>query len=185
MNSYPRRKHPRLKYYDYSQNGCYFVTVCTKDRKCLLSKISVGRDALIPPQLSLTYIGAAVNKYIENINSVYENVCVEAYVIMPNHIHLLLTFCDSGAEDGGLRASRPTENIGASLKTDIKYRPTLHTVIRSLKRMVTRELGHSIWQSSYYDTVVRTEAMYLDIYKYIEENPCNWENDKLYIHENR
>ena len=61
----PKRKHPRLKSFDYSSSGYYFVTVCVKDRKPLLSKVIVGRDAFIPPKIELSDIGKFVNKNIE------------------------------------------------------------------------------------------------------------------------
>ncbi len=156
-----KRKHPRLKEFDYSTNGCYFATICVKDRKNLLGNIEVGRDALIPPCIELTNIGNIVDKYIKNINCTYDDVWVDTYVIMPNHIHLLIVMQDNY---GGMRASRPT----------------LHTIIRSLKTMVTREIGYSIWQNSYYDHIIRNKNSYLEITKYIEENPLKWRNDELF-----
>ena len=154
----PKRKHPRLKNYDYSQNGCYFVTVCVKDKKCVLGRINAGRDAHIPPQTVLSPAGKIAEKYILNIEKVYQNILIENYVIMPNHIHLLLLFDSSFDGDGGMRASRPT----------------LHTVVRSFKTMVTKELGYSIWQNSYYDRIIDNENGYLEAWRYIDENPVNW-----------
>ena len=154
----PKRKHPRLKGYDYSQNGCYFVTVCVKDKKHLLGKVSVGRDAPIPPQVLLSETGRVVDKYIRNIDCVYENVTVENYVIMPNHVHLLILFYEEPCDNGGMMASRPT----------------LHTVVRSLKTMVTKEIGYSIWQDSFYDRVIDSVRSYEEVWNYIEENPYKW-----------
>ncbi len=150
------RTHPRLKEYDYSQNGCYFVTICVKNKAHLLGDISVGRLALKPPAVALSEYGKVTAKYVERINQVYEGVCVDHYVIMPNHVHLLLRF--HSGDSGGLKASRPT----------------LFTVVRSLKRMVGREIGCSIWQDSYYEHVVRNEEDYLAIWQYIENNPIKW-----------
>ncbi len=154
----PKRKHPRLKGYDYSQNGCYFVTVCVKNKENLFGRVNVGRDAFIPPTVELSEIGKVAEKYINNINFVYNNVSVENYVIMPNHIHFLLLFYDEANTNGGMRASRPT----------------LFTVIRSFKTMITKEIGYSIWQSSYYDRVIENENGYLDAWRYIDENPIKW-----------
>ncbi len=154
----PKRKHPRLKEYDYSKNGCYFVTICVKNKKQLLGRINVGRDAFIPPIIELSDIGKVADKYIQNINSVYCNVSVENYVIMPNHIHILFLLYDDLSPDGGMKASRPT----------------LFTVIRSFKTMVTKEIGFSIWQSSYYDRIIESENGYLEAWRYIEENPLKW-----------
>ncbi len=83
-NGLQKRKHPRLKEYDYSQKGLYFITVCTKEHKCILAKI-VGRGALTPPKTKLMYIGKILDKYINSVNSAYGNVKVLNYVIMPNH----------------------------------------------------------------------------------------------------
>lgn len=155
------RKHPRLKEYDYGQNGVYFVTICVRNREPLLSTVSVGRDAHIPPSLTLLRHGVITDKYIRRINAVYPTVSVDNYVIMPNHVHLLIRICD---QSGGMRASRPT----------------LHTVVRSLKTMVTKESGQAIWQDSYYDHVVRSERDYQEIWRYIDENPVKWEMDSLF-----
>lgn len=160
----PKRKHPRLKNYDYSQNGCYFVTVCVKDRKNLLGTIPVGRDAHIPPSVFPSNIGVIVDKYIKNIPSVYTGIIVDSYVIMPNHVHLLITIETADQGGGGMWASRPT----------------LHTVVRSFKTMVTKQIGHSIWQGSYYDRIIRDEKAYWEAWQYIDENPLKWQEDELY-----
>ena len=182
MSAFPQRKHVRLKNYDYSQNGVYFVTICTKDRKPLLSTIPVGRGALTPPQdalptttpvgrgaltppeIHLSRIGEISERYILNMSTAYACVHVDHYVIMPNHIHLLLRIDSAPASSGGMRASRPT----------------LQTIVRSFKTMVTRQIGTSVWQDSFYEHIVRSEASYLEIWKYIDENPIKWQEDKYY-----
>lgn len=153
----PKRKRNRLKGYDYSQNGCVLVTICVKDRRHLLSTVRVGRDALIPPSIELSSIGKVADKYIRNIDSAYENVSVENYVIMPNHIHILLLF-SSQSDVGGMRASRPT----------------LFTVVRSFKTMVAKTIGFSIWQDSYNDRIIGSENGYLNAWQYIDDNPQKW-----------
>ena len=160
----PQRKHVRLKNYDYSQNGAYFVTICTKERKPLLSSIPVGRGALTPPEIHLSQIGEISERYILSMSTAYACVHVDHYVIMPNHIHLLLRIDSAPASNGGMRASRPT----------------LQTIVRSFKTLVTRQLGTSIWQDSFYEHIVRSEASYLEIWKYIDENPIKWQEDKYY-----
>ena len=119
-NILPKRKSPRLKGYDYSTPGAYFITICVKDRKQLLSEI-VGDDAHIVPQNHLSEIGLICDKYINNINVKYENIIVDKYIIMPNHIHMIVFLC------GTMRASSPTKNI--------------ETIVRSVKTMVTKEIG--------------------------------------------
>lgn len=160
----PKRKHPRLKEYDYSQNGYYFVTICVKNKELLLGLINGGQDAHIPPTVKLTQIGEVADKYIQNINNVYDHITVDKYVIMPNHIHMILVINESPGDNSGMRASRPT----------------LHTIIRSFKTMVTKQIGNSIWQNSYYDRIIRNENAYREVWEYIEENPLKWKEDELY-----
>ena len=155
----PKRKPTRLKGYDYSTPGAYFITICVKDRKQLLSKI-VEDDAFIVSQNNLSEIGLICDRYINNINIKYENVTVDKYVIMPNHIHLIIFL------HGTMRASSPTKNI--------------ETIIRSFKTMVTKEIGNSIWQRSYNDHIIRGEKDYRKIWEYIDTNPIKWELDCFY-----
>ena len=158
----PARKHPRLKKYDYSQNGMYFLTVCTKDRKRILSEITVGPDALIGPQVTLTDIGKTVDKHIRNIPMACPHITVEHVVIMPNHVHLLLRVETQGG--GPMRASGPT--VGA--------------VIRAIKGLTTRELGYSIWQTKFHDHIIRDDNDFLNHWSYIDSNPAHWAEDEYY-----
>ncbi len=128
------------------------MTVCVKDRRPILSTI-VGGDALIAPQIRLTEIGKITEKHIQKINSVYTDVTVEKYIIMPDHIHLLL-FID-GFGDGTMKASSPTN---------------LSTVIRSLKTFVTRDVGKSIWQLSFYDEIIKNETHFQRAWEYTQYN---------------
>ncbi len=156
----PQRKPTRLNGYDYSTPGAYFITICVKDKKQLLSKIVVGDDAHIVPQNNLSKMGMICDKYINNINTKYENVTVDKYVIMPNHIHLIIFI------HGTMRASSPTKNI--------------ENIIRSFKIMATKEIGHSIWQRSYHDHIIRGEKDYLKIWEYIDTNVIKWKKDCFY-----
>ena len=156
----PTRKPTRLKGYDYSTPGAYFITICIKDRKELLSEIIVGDDALIVPQNKLSQIGLICEKYINNIDIKYENVTVDKYVIMPNHIHLIIFLY------GTMKASSPTENI--------------ENIIRSFKTLVTKEIGIPIWQRSYHDHIIRGEKDYQKIWEYVDSNVLRWEKDCFY-----
>ena len=110
----------------------------------------VGRGALTPPLINLTPIGRVVEKHILRTGDIYPSVTIDKYVIMP---------------DGGVRAPRPT------------YLPS---VVRSIKAMVTREVGHSVWQASFYDHIIRSRPDYLRIWQYIDENPARWAEDEYY-----
>ena len=141
------RKNLRLKNYDYSENGSYFVTICTKNMQCVMSSVIVGSDAHIAPQVELTDIGRIVEKYLLRV------ACLDRYVIMPNHIHILITVTEDNR--GAMWASLPT-------------------AIRSFKTLVSKELGYSIWQMSYYDHIIRDDYDYMMHIQYIDENPKKW-----------
>ncbi len=155
----PKRKNVRLCGYDYSVEGAYFITICVKDKKQILSKI-VGDDAHIVPQNHLSIYGLICDKYIKNINAVYENVSVDKYVIMPNHVHMIISL------HGTMRASSPTK--------------TISDVVRSFKTLVTKEVGKSFWQRSFYDHIIRGDADYRGVWEYIDTNVARWEKDALY-----
>ena len=153
----PQRKNPRLTGYDYSQGGVYFVTVCTKDRAHLLS--TVGRDDLGAPQVELSSIGKITEKYTESISTHYQNVSVEKYVIMPNHVHMIIAL-----HDGAPGSSRPT----------------VSQIIGAWKRYVNRECNFSLWQPSFYDEIIRNDAHFLNVWQYIDGNPAKWTEDEYY-----
>ena len=164
------RKANRLRDYDYSQNGAYFITVCTKDRRRVLSEI-VGDDAHIVPKP----YGRIVERYIQNVSE------IEKYVIMPDHIHMIVRL-----ENGTMWASSPTERDGESLVgADAHIRPKnkIASIVRSIKTLTTKEIGQSVFQRSYYDHVIRNERDYQEIWKYMDENPLRWQLDKQYITE--
>ena len=156
----PNRKKNRLADYSYSQPGAYFITVCTADKRCLLSSI-VGADAPIGPQVRLTPIGMVVEKYLRTIPGIGE------YVIMPNHVHMMLHISADDLHSGPMWASAPT-NAG------------IPTLIRSWKILVTKEVGYSIWQRSYYDHIIRNQRDYNVRIQYIRENPSKWFFDDYY-----
>ena len=168
-NRYEKRKHSRLKTYDYTNSGCYFITFCTKDRAHVLSSI-VGRGALTPPRVELTNIGKIAAEVIERTSVVYPGISIDNYVIMPNHVHLLIRI---SPVDGGVRAPRPTENGSVSITE----------VIKAMKSITTRKIGTKIWQTSFYDHVIRNDEDYQTRFRYIKENPAKWQQDKYYYQE--
>ncbi len=151
-----KRKHPRMKNCDYSENGLYFLTICVKNKEKLLCCI-VGRDVPDAPSVFLSNTGKTVEKYIHSINRA-ERVSVENYVIMPDHIHLLL-FVDN--PDGASRTSRPTHSL-------------VSRTVSGFKRLCNKEIGENIWQTSFYDHIIRNEQDYIKHYNYIEDNPTMW-----------
>ena len=151
----PQRKPNRLSDYDYDQNGAYFVTVCTQDRRKILSTI-VGDGSPVPKPA-----GMIAETMIAQIPDKYPSVSVDKYVIMPDHIHLLLRF------DRDIGTGNPS--------------PTLGTVVGWYKYQVTKQInlysnnkGERIFQRSYYDHVIRNQQDYNEVWAYIENNPRKW-----------
>ena len=163
MGGLPKRKSIRLKTYDYSQNGAYFITICTQDRLELLGKI-VGDAAFGVPHIELTPIGKIVSRHIENINN-GNGFFMEKHSIMPNHIHLLVRVEN---DIGTPKAASPTKAI-------------IPQMVNALKGLSTKEYGKPLWQRSYHDHIARNEAEYLKIWQYIDENPARWAEDKYYV----
>ena len=154
MKDFNSRKPNRLKNYDYSQNGMYFVTICTNEMKCILSTVeNVGEGLLTLPNLHLTKAGKIVKNSIEYANKHYNNICIEKYVIMPNHVHLLISL---------------EKKMGGSGD------PPLQDIIRRIKSYSSKQYGSSIWQRSFYDHIIRNENDYLLHIQYIDENPKKW-----------
>ena len=156
----PKRKPNRLQEYDYSTPNGYFVTICTQNRRNLFWK-NVEAITDRPENVPLTNLGMLARQSIEDIPRYYPVVSVDHFVIMPNHIHLLLQI--------------HTDNDGRSM-----IAPTISTVVRLMKGAVSKQAGFSVWQKGFYDHVVRSQRDYLDIWNYIEGNPSKWEGDKLY-----
>lgn len=160
MSDLPRRKRNRLPEYDYNTSGRYFITVCTEKKEKILSSISVGATIGRPPIVHLSYLGRIVEEAIQEIPKKYSMIMVDHYVIMPNHVHLLLSII---GDDG-----RPM------------VAPTISRVIQQMKGYVTKRAEKPIWQKGFYDHVVRTEHDYRSIYEYIDNNPAHWAEDVYY-----
>ena len=143
----------------------YFVTICTAEQKETLSRINVGRG-LAPAEVELSSLGKLAQEQILNIPKRYPHIEIEKYVIMPNHIHVLL-FIDGFA-------------AGAS------PRPTLSDIICSFKSLTTRNCKKQfsidkLWQTSFFDHVIRNEEDYKTHWRYIEDNPSMWLENKHLI----
>ena len=168
-NGYEKRKHSRLKTYDYTNSGCYFITFCTKDRAHVLSSI-VGRGALTPPRVELTNIGKIAAEVIERTSVVYPGIKIYINLIIQIQVLLFIWFTRGC---GVVRAPRPTENGSVSITE----------VIKAMKSITTRKIGTKIWQTSFYDHVIRNDEDYQTRFRYIKENPAKWQQDKYYYQE--
>ena len=170
MKDLPKRKKNRIDHYDYGTCGAYFVTVCTKDKKHMfwdeekmrLKKTNrVGADIIRPEDIELTGTGEIVKEAIENIPIKYENIKLDSFVIMPNHIHIIF-FTEN--PDGGRMISAPTRSV----------------VIGQMKRYASKKAGFGIWQKSFYDHIIRNYRDYDEKLNYILSNPLKWADDEYY-----
>ena len=153
------RKTTRLKNYNYNTPGYYFVTVCTKNKQKILCDI-VGTGVLDGPQTIMLKGGKIAEKHIENIKNFYSYIKIEKYVIMPNHIHMIVVIDTYGRT---------------------QFAPTLSRVIKQFKGSITKQIGKSIFQKSFHDHIIRDQADYLKIWNYIETNPAKWQEDCFYV----
>ena len=168
----PKRKAIRLPEYDYSSPGAYFITICTRDRRCILwdnaktipspvgAAISRPQNRTVLP-VPLSDAGRIVDQAIRNIPLRYPHISIGKYVVMPNHVHLILRIT---AEDGGRLIAAPT----------------ISTVIGQMKRWASRQSGCSLWQKSFYEHVIRNEADYRETWDYIDGNPAKRAEDEFY-----
>jgi len=164
----PVRKHPRLKGFDYSSNGAYYVTFCVKDRYEMLGQI-VGRVALGAPIVELTDYGNIIYKEIDETYLYYSNIFVDKFIVMPNHVHMIIfVISENDQKDGAPRASRPTTAI-------------IPSIVGVLKRKTNKVYGFKMWQDSYHDHIIRSESDYQRIWQYIDENPARWAEDDYFV----
>ena len=166
-NNMPKRKPMRRSGFDYNSVGAYFLTICTEKRRCVLSRV-VGTGVLDCPKVKLTQYGQIAEKYISQIGEFYEHLNVVKYVIMPNHIHMILIV----SEKGQSRTPVPTYANSA-----------VSRFVSTFKRFTNKEYGANIWQGRFYDHIIRSKEDYEEHLKYIHENPMRWYYDELYAYE--
>ena len=157
---YPHRKRLRLEQYDYSQPGAYFITVCVQDKELILGTV-VDNGVFLEPSVRLSEIGLVVEKYTRTVPG------IDKYVIMPNHVHMILRISAKDPKEGPVWESAPTDT-------------SVDRLIRSWKILISKEIGRSLWQRSYYDHIIRNEKSYVEISRYIENNPAKWGEDQYY-----
>ncbi len=164
-SDFPQRKSQRLKGYDYATPGAYFITICVKERTELLSKIVVGQG-LAPAENQLSVYGYIAKEQIDMLENRYAGIKIDKYVIMPNHIHVLISNYQTTA--------------GASPC------PTISEVICTFKSVTTRlckKEGYDephLFQSSFHDHIIRDDKDYQKIWEYIDTNVIKWEKDCFY-----
>ena len=181
------RRSIRLKGYDYTQAGAYFVTICAQDRDNLFGQITDGEIDLDPA-------GKMIHEVWSSLPEKYPTVQLDAFVIMPNHIHFIVLLTD----DTPVRATpyNPSDtHVGVDPRVHPDpddSRPSLPDVVRWFKSLTTAKYRHGVqdedwppfpgrvWQRNYYEHIIRNQRSLNAIREYIENNPANWLQDKLY-----
>ena len=169
MENFKNRKTTRLNGADYNRNAVVFLTICTKERQCILSRI-VGTGVPDGPKIELTKYGQIADKYIRQLNDFYDDLSVESYVIMPNHIHIMLWIKDNEQGPSGT----PVPTVQNTLTARF---------LSTFKRFCNKEYGENIWQYRSNDHIIRNREDYEEHLKYIYENPLCWYYDELYAQE--
>jgi putative transposase len=167
----------RLQGYDYTQNGMYFVTICTKDRECYLGEVVKG-------EMILNEMGKIAENFWKEIPDHFSNVRLDEFVVMPNHIHGLIEIvCDIDARrDEALPRLYTGEYPRMSEMSPMPG--SLSVILGSYKSIVTKTVRKKIsyilfsWQSRYYDHIIRNENKLNKIHEYIINNPEMWERDR-------
>ena len=160
----PKRKPVRLKDYDYSAEGAYFITICAKNMMRYFGRIIVG-EPLAAPVNNLSCYGKIAENQLKALSARYSNIETDKYVVMPNHIHFILRIKSGGASTS----------------------PTISDVVRTFKSLTMRECrsngycGETLFQRSFHDHIIRSDDDYKKIWEYIDTNVIRWEKDCFYI----
>ena len=194
----PERHHRRsirLKSYDYTEAGAYFVTICTQDRACMFGEAVGG-------EMRFNTYGAAVLEVWQDLPNHYPNVVLDAFAVMPNHVHGIIVLTTGNAPVGAGFKPAPTEPTptkpAPTEPTPTKPAPTkpaptkpapighgLPEIIRAFKTFSARRInalrkspGLSVWQRNYYEHIIRNEESLNRIRQYILDNPLRWAMDR-------
>ena len=157
LKEYARKNSLRLQGYDYSRAGVYFLTICTKDSEMFLGKVVSGK-------MILNDYGKIVECELLKTAEILK-VEIPKYVIMPNHVHLIAFV---------------STHTSISTSSLLRSKQVIPQVVQGFKAAVTRRIGFSLWQRSYFDNIINNEEEYKKIDKYIENNPVTWEKDRFY-----
>ena len=150
-NERVKRKLLRLQRFDYATHVYYFITICCKDKQHLLGRI-VGAAYMPPVHVILSKTGEIAEKNLLAIEEHTPQVDIEKYVIMPNHLHMILSIGGSGEAAA----------------------PTVPRIMNSYKASVSRDIGFPVWQRSYHDHIIRDHHDFEETWKYIDNNPLQW-----------
>jgi len=173
------RRWVRLKGYDYSNDGLYFITICTKNRECFFGKIE--NNDMIPND-----IGNMANQFWMEIPEHFKNIVLHRYIVMPNHIHGIIEI--SGNSVVGTRHVVSLQQNSPATTGTVFGKPvagSVSVIIQQYKSSVKRwcnknRYEYFQWQSRFHDHIIRNEQSYRTITEYIINNPANWNEDKFF-----
>jgi REP element-mobilizing transposase RayT len=175
-------KSSRIKNWDYSTPGIYFITLCTEDHEHLFGKINEGK--MIYSKNGEIAVGC-----LKNINKHFDNVCLKAFVVMPNHVHILFhveTHHGASLQDNrrvGLVKYNHCNHPDYFLRLNEFSNQKVPVIIKQYKSSVKRFANFNkiffAWQTRYFDEIIEDEKRFNTIKYYIRNNPKNWDKDKL------
>ncbi len=168
------RRSLRLRGYDYSQPGAYFVTISVQDRACLLGRI-FGEEMIC------NVAGKMVARWWAEIGNKFPGVETDEFIVMPNHFHGIVVLVEPDHVGADLRV-RPGggAHTGAPLHTVVQWFKTMTTneYIRGVKQSGWMPFRGKLWQRNYYEHIIRNEIEWDLVRNYIINNPMNWNNDR-------
>ena len=176
------RRSIRLKGYDYSQTGLYFITICTQNSLHLFGEIT--NDEMI-----LNNSGMMIGKWWNELKNRFPNIELDEFIIMPNHFHGIIQIINTNTVGADLRvcpddAGKHIEgkHIGLPLHRMMQWFKTMSTneYIRNVKNNHWTPFNKKLWQRNYYERIIRNEKSYLHISEYIRTNPLKWLDDKYF-----
>lgn len=191
MNYNPQKHHRksiRLKGYDYSQAGLYFITICTQNRACLFGNITNGN-------MILNLFGKIAYTEWKKTEEIRDNCRIHESIVMPNHIHGIIEITHQKAANNQIgKFQSPSQTIGSIIRGfkiatikkikdlinnstgELQFAPTALTALTE----IIKSLDFKIWQRNYYEHIIRDQKAYTNISNYIINNPKNWDGDKFY-----
>ncbi|KFJ42053.1 transposase [Francisella philomiragia] len=176
-----KRANHRLENFDYSQNGYYYVTICTKDRISYFGEITSDGEMI------LNNCGSLVFKALKNVPQFYNDVFLDEFIVMPNHIHAIVIIQNKinvGTEQCSVQSNNLAKETMTAQCAVTTKKSNLSQIIKSYKNVCTKQIRNNLglsnfqWQRSFYDHIVRDEQSLLKIREYVQNNPVKWHLDK-------
>jgi REP element-mobilizing transposase RayT len=175
------RRSIRLKGYDYTSPGAYFVTVCVEDGECVLGDVIDG-------EMELSAWGEIVAECWQEIPDHFPHAALDAFVVMPNHVHGIIVITEAPTPRPGVPDGTP--DVGATHASPLPRGPvpgSIGAIVGSFKSGATKQInehralpGGQVWQRNYYDHIIRDPASLDRLREYIATNPARWELDQLH-----